>query len=126
MIILCFQKGKPWGGGTARRDFGKPTIIRSKADTGPIVWEESNKQFWNKGCSGIFRPNYYGELNSAPIRYFEYWEPKRFGYIRRDFPVDTNPYHNLMGRGYTVNRGSWMESNLGVEGEKFGKYVVVP
>ena len=21
--------------------------------------------------------------------YFEYWEPKRFGYIRRDFPVSS-------------------------------------
>ena len=118
-----FAKGKPWSGSTARRDWGKPTIIRSKSDPGPIVWQESNKDFRHKGHNGIFRPTYYGELNLTPTKYFEYWEPKRFGYMRRDFPVDTNLYHNLMGRGYTVDRGSWMESDLGIEGERFGKYV---
>lgn len=119
-----FSKGKPWEGSTSRIDGKeKPIIIRSKADTGPVKWEESNVDFSHKGHKGIFRPNYYGELNSTPTRYFEYWEPKMFGYMRREFPVDTNPYHNLMGRGYTVDRGNWMESDLGVEGEKFGKYV---
>lgn len=118
-----FSKGKPWGGSTARLDFGKPTVIRSKADTGPIVWEESNIDFRHKGHAGIYRPSYYGELNFAPTRYFEYWEPKRFGYVRRNFPTDTNPYHNFMGRGYKINRGSWVDSDLGVDGETFGKYI---
>lgn len=82
-----FAKGKPWGGSTARLDFDKPTIIRSKSDTGPIVWEESNIDFRHKGHAGIFRPTLNGDPNASPIQYFEYWEPKRFGYIRRDFPV---------------------------------------
>lgn len=47
----------------------------------------------------------------------------RFGYMRRNFPVDNNPYHNLMGRGFTVDRGAWTESNLGVQGERFGEYI---
>lgn len=81
-----FAKGHPWRGSTARQDTGKPTIIRSKADTGNIVWEESNKDFRHKGHAGIYRPRYNGDLNSAPTKYFEYWEPKRFGYVRRDFP----------------------------------------
>lgn len=118
-----FAKGKPWRGGAARRDSGKPIIIRSKKDTGPIVWQESNKDFRHKGHNGIFRPTYYGELNSTPTKYFEYWEPMRLGYMRKDFPVDTNPYHNFMGRGYKVDRGSWTDSDLGIEGENFGKYV---
>ena len=81
-----FAKGHPWRGSTARRDTGKPTVIRSKSDTGNIVWEESNKDFRHKGHAGIYRPRYNGDLNSAPTKYFEYWEPKRFGYVRRDFP----------------------------------------
>ena len=118
-----FSKGKPFGESTVRRDFGKPTIVRSKSDTGPIVWQESNNELEQKGQSCIFTPSYYGELNSTPTRYFEYWEPQKIGYIRKNFPVDTNPYHNLMGKGYSVERGNWVESKLGVEGEQFGKYI---
>ncbi len=92
-----FSKGKPWGGSTARvaKDYSKkPTIIRSKSDTGPIVWEESNKHFNHKGHNGIYRPRYNGDLNAAPTKYFEYWEPRKFGYMRKDFPIDNNPYHS--------------------------------
>lgn len=80
-----FGKGKPWSGSTSRMDFGKPTIIRSKADTGPIVWEESNKDFNHKRHAGIFRPSYNGDVNASPTEYFEYWEPRKFGYMRKDF-----------------------------------------
>ncbi len=121
-----FSKGKPWGGSTARvaEDYSKkPTIIRSKSDTGPIVWEESNKHFNHKGHNGIYRPRYNGDLNAAPTKYFEYWEPRKFGYMRKDFPIDNNPYHNLMGTGYNVDRGAWTESSLGVQGERFGEYL---
>lgn len=80
-----FSKGKPWNGSTSNITKGKPIIIRSKKDTGSIIWEESNKQFRHKGHKGIFRPNYNGDVNAAPIEYFEYWEPKKFGYVRKDF-----------------------------------------
>lgn len=89
-----FAKGKPWQGGTARTAFDvseKPIIIRSKSNTGPIVWEESNKDFRHKGHAGIFRPSFYGDVNASPTQYFEWWEPKKFGYLRHEFP-NTYPY----------------------------------
>jgi hypothetical protein len=95
-----FAKGKPWTGSTSRSRIDankKPIIIRSKKDTGPIVWEESNKDFRHKGHKGIFRPNYYGDVNASPIKYFEYWEPKRFGYMKREFPI-INPGEYGWGR----------------------------
>lgn len=86
-----FAKGRPWTGSTARVDEGKPYIIRSKQDTGPIVWEESNKNFKHKGHAGIFRPNYFGDLNASPTTYFEWWEPKKLGYLRHEFPTSSQP-----------------------------------
>ena len=59
-----FTKGKPH---EARISGGKkPIIIRSKKDTGPIVWEKTNVDFRHKGHAGIFRPNWFGDLNAAP------------------------------------------------------------
>ena len=34
-----------------------------------------------------------------------------------------SPYEKMMGKGVKVDRGSWMESNLGVDGKRFGKYI---
>lgn len=89
-----FAKGSTWKGSNSRAagDSGKPFVIRSKEDTGPIVWEESNKDFRHKGHSGIFRPSFFGDVNASPTQYFEYWEPLRFGYMRREFPtLDIDP-----------------------------------
>lgn len=88
MNIRCFQKtdyGRRGATSEVSHD-SKPYVIRSKADTGHIVWEESNKDFRHKGHPGIFRPSYYGDVNASPTKYFEYYEPKRFGYLRKDFP----------------------------------------
>lgn len=84
-----FSKDKLWTGSTSRVSHdSKPYVIRSKADTGPIVWEESNKDFSHKGHAGIFRPSYYGDINASPTKYFEYFEPKKIGYLRKDFPYE--------------------------------------
>ena len=85
-----FSKGSIWKGSTngAGRDY---RVIRSKADTGPIKWEQSNVDFRHKGHSGIYRPSLYGQQNIAPVEYFEYWEPARFGWRRRDFTPFNNP-----------------------------------
>lgn len=120
-----FSKGSPWKGGTARasEDFQeKPIIIRSKKDTGPIIWEESNKDFRHKGHDGIYRPSYYGDTNASPTQFFEYWEPRRFGYMRKDFPKSDNPWATFLGNGYRVERGNW-DSSLGVDGKRFGDYI---
>lgn len=120
-----FSKGSPWKGGTARAsdDFKeRPIIIRSKKNTGPIVWEESNKDFRHKGHAGIFRPSYYGDVNASPTQFFEYWEPRRFGYMRRSFPESDNPWATFLGNGYNVDRGEW-ESSLGIDGKRFGDYI---
>lgn len=79
-----FSKGRIWRGTTngADKDF---RVIRSKADTGPIKWEQSNVDFRHKGHNGIYRPSFYGQQNIAPTEYFEYWEPAKFGWKRRDF-----------------------------------------
>lgn len=80
-----FAKGAPWKGSTSNVTKGKPTIIRSKQNTGDIVWEESNVHFRHKGHSGIFRPTLNGDPNAAPSKYFEYFEPSKwFGYNRYD------------------------------------------
>lgn len=118
-----FSKGRTWQGSTSRVDGGKPIVIRSKKDTGPIVWEESTVDFGHKGHEGIYRPNWFGDLNGAPTKYFEYWIPQRFGYMRYNFPKSNNPFGNFMRTGFTVDRGSWMESDLGVTGNRFGKYI---
>lgn len=118
-----FAKGRPWEGSTAKQSGGKPIIIRSKENTGPIKWEESNVDFTHKGHNGIFRPNFYGDINAAPSQFFEYYEPKLIGYMRKDFPKSNNPYSNFMGNGYKVNRGNWEESSLGVKGKDFGEYI---
>ena len=89
-----FSKGHVWRGST--NGAGKKyRIIRSKADTGPIKWEESNIDFRHKGHKGIYRPSYYGEQNAAPAKYFEYWEPSKiFGWNRRDFVFPFPPPQN--------------------------------
>ena len=76
---LMFSKGKPWTGSTNGVGFGGhlnngQRVIVSKADTGPIKWEESNVDFRHKGHKGIFRPNYNGNLEQIPTNYFEYYE----------------------------------------------------
>ena len=92
-----FSKDRLWEGTTARVSHkSKPYIIRSKEDTGPIVWEESNKDFRHKGHAGIFRPSYYGDVNASPAKYFEYWEPKKFGYVRKDFPYEEPNFHSSL------------------------------
>lgn len=85
-----FSKGSIWKGSTngAGRDY---RVIRSKADTGPIKWEQSNVDFRHKGHEGIYRPSFYGQQNIAPAEYFEYWEPAKFGWRRRDFTPFNNP-----------------------------------
>lgn len=117
-----FSKGKPWQGTNSMAKGDKGIIIRSKENTGPIKWEESNIDFKHKGHNGIFRPNYYGDNNAAPTQFFEYYEPRLIGYTKKEFPKSNNPYANFMGNGYFQNRGSW-ESNLGVAGNQFGKYI---
>lgn len=80
-----FAKGAPWKGSTANVSKSKPTIIRSKADQGDIVWQQSNIDFRHKGHEGIFRPTLNGDPNAAPSQFFEYFEPARFfGYNRYD------------------------------------------
>lgn len=76
---LMFSKGKPWTGSTNGAGFGGhlnngQRVIVSKANTGPISWEESNVDFRHKGHAGIFRPNYNGSLEQIPANYFEYYE----------------------------------------------------
>ena len=34
-----------------------------------------------------------------------------------------SPYENLMGEGFTIDRGAWSESDLGVKGKRFGEYL---
>ncbi len=94
-----FSKGEPWRGSTAqtKTDLKKrPIIIRSKENTGPIVWEESNKDFKHKGHNGIFRPSYYGDVNASPTRFFEYLKPQIIGYKRFDFSPNNNPLSNFL------------------------------
>lgn len=92
-----FSKGKPWEGSlsSSKNTQGKKAkqlnILRSKENTGDIVWEESNKDFRHKGHAGIFRPNYFGDLNATPTDYFEWWEPKKIGYLRHEFPTSSQP-----------------------------------
>lgn len=120
-----FSKGKPWSGSTARaaRDRGtKPIIIRSKSDTGPIVWEQSNIDFRHKGHNGIYRPNYYGDNNASPTQFFEYFEPLKIGYIRRDFPKSNVPSSNFMGYVKRVDGGPW-KSDISIDSKRFGEYI---
>lgn len=92
-----FSKDRLWKGTTARvSSKSKPYIIRSKADTGPIVWEESSKDFRHKGHPGIFRPSYYGDVNASPTKYFEYWEPQKFGYVKKDFPYEEPKFQSSL------------------------------
>lgn len=92
-----FSKGKPWEGSlsssasTAGKKAKQLNILRSKVDTGPTIWEESNVDFSHKGHAGIFRPNYFGDLNATPTDYFEWWEPKKLGYLRHEFPTSSQP-----------------------------------
>lgn len=80
-----FSRGRVWKGSTNGAG-EKYRVIRSKADTGPIKWEQSNVDFRHKGHAGIYRPSFYGHQNIAPVEYFEYWEPaKFFGWNRREF-----------------------------------------
>lgn len=85
-----FSRGSIWKGSTngTGRNY---RVIRSKADTGPIKWEQSNVDFRHKGHNGIYRPSLYGQQNVAPAEYFEYWEPARFGWRRKDFTPFSNP-----------------------------------
>lgn len=71
-----FSKDKVWQGSTGiGESLGKTDrIIRTKADTGPTVWEESRIDFNHKNHAGIFRPNYLGDINAFPTRYAEWWE----------------------------------------------------
>lgn len=88
-----FSKGKPWEGSlsSSKNTQGKKAkqlnILRSKENTGDIVWEESNKDFRHKGHAGIFRPNYNGDLNASPTEYFEWYEPLKIGYRKHEFPT---------------------------------------
>lgn len=89
-----FAKGHTWTGGTSRsaQDMTrKPIVIRSKEDTGPILWQESNIDFRHKGFPGIFRPSYYGDVNASPTQFFEYWKPAKIGYFKYEFPKSNNP-----------------------------------
>lgn len=81
---VMFSKGKPWEGGLAVRDKGKPYILRSKKNTGSTIWEQSNIDFKHKGHEGIYRPRYNGSLDDTPSGFFEYWEPYKLGYMRRN------------------------------------------
>lgn len=79
-----FSKGEPWKGATAGADagmghIGDVRIIRSKEKTPGTVWEESNKDFRHKGHTGIFRPNYAGNINAAPASQYEWFE--RYGHM---------------------------------------------
>lgn len=79
--------------------------------------------FNHKGHKGIYRPSYYGDINAAPTQFFEYWEPKLLGYMRKDFPKSNNPYANFLGNGCIIDRGGW-ESSLGIiGGSRFGDYI---
>lgn len=66
---------------------------------------------------------FFGDVNASPTQYFEYWQPRRFGYTRHDFPTSSNPYANVMGKGYDVDRGPWVVGDFGVSGNRFGDYV---
>jgi hypothetical protein len=95
-----FSKGFPWRGSTNGADSKGFRVIRSKADTGPIKWEESNIDFRHKGHKGIFRPRYNGDLQASPTEYFEYWEPaKWFGWNRKNFTKVNNSVNNSVNYG---------------------------
>lgn len=102
-----FSKDKVWQGSTGiGESLGKTDrIIRTKADTGPTVWEESKIDFNHKNHAGIFRPNYLGDINAFPTRYAEWWERignnpiTRYIWKRHDF--DNVEFRN--GGGIHIN-----------------------
>lgn len=106
-----FGKNHVWYGSTAKSGKNPSAIIRSKSNTGDIVWEKSLKDFNHKGHAGIYRPKYNGDLQSAPAKYFDYLSPvvkngKVVGYYRMpttsiyentfngfNFPITPNFYN---------------------------------
>ena len=115
---LMFSKGKPWEGSTnGAGAFGKldggQRVIRSKQNTGNIIWEESNKDFRHKGHKGIFRPNYNCILEVIPSHYFKYFERgsgpiSKHLWFKKDFNQSKilQSRNNIMPRTTTDNASS--------------------
>ena len=97
-----FSKDKVWQGSTGiGESLGKTDrIIRTKADTGPTVWEESRIDFNHKNHAGIFRPNYLGDINAFPTRYAEWWER-----------IGNNPITRYIWKRHDFDNVEWKKSS---------------
>lgn len=104
-----FSKGQPWKGSNAAGTKNVNYIVSKKGNS-PIKWEESNIDFNHKNHAGIFRPNYNGDLNSAPAEYFEYYKslPFNLGYIKSNFKYGGNK--KPLGGNLSTNKNDFLDT----------------
>lgn len=104
-----FSKGQPWKGSNAAGTKNVNYIVSKKGNS-PIKWEESNIDFNHKNHAGIFRPNYNGDLNSAPAEYFEYYKslPFNLGYIKSNFKYGGNK--KPLGGNLSTNQNNFLDT----------------
>lgn len=104
-----FSKGQPWKGSNAAGTKNVNYIVSKKGNS-PIKWEESNIDFNHKNHAGIFRPNYNGDLNSAPAEYFEYYKslPFNLGYIKSNFKYGGNK--KPLGGNLSTNQNDFLDT----------------
>lgn len=87
-------------------------LIRSKADTGATVWEESNKDFIHKGHKGIFRPVYDGDLQSFPTRYAEWWDRPNIGPMKNRWLWKRHEFEQPFRSEFDWSPESWFGTRI--------------